>query len=286
MQPIVLSKPNNKSMGGKLLRKPRAPKSLPPMTVTPAPPETTPARPFYENYDFEEREYGSPQHHYRTEVDSPMKSPTPSIVPSLISPPPSESNPVKRMLYRHTIHGSPQSNVTFISRDEKKFVLDPLYREKTSLGTYVDGKSLVKPFKPRGPQMFPARPPRRNPEIYSVDYIDDIRFIKPPAFSLDDFLSEMSEYNRIPLVRMREAVYSRHNYKKITKLLAEQVLHPTLQKEVHVNNFTPESKIQSEILKSRLFNAVFILKGSRGNWPFILPNDPIVQALMIPLLRV
>jgi hypothetical protein len=71
-----------KNGGFKLLRKPRAPK-LPPI---PFPPSPDPAeRPFYENYEFENEEYET--------YSSFHQSPPPSAVPSLISPPPSESNP-------------------------------------------------------------------------------------------------------------------------------------------------------------------------------------------------
>jgi len=220
--------------GFKLLRKPRAPKVLPPIR-TPSPIKElsdSPLKPFYENYDIEaDLQPVTPVtgHH----------SPTPSV-PSLLSPPPSESHPTRRTYYRHMIHGTPHSNVTFVSKDDKKFILDPLYRVKTSLGTYVDGKSLVKPFKPRGPESFPARLPRKFPEIFQVDYVDDIRYYAPPAFTLDSFLMEMSEKQSLPVQTVREAVYSKHNYKKMTKILMQQNTLASSQNEVHTANFTPE----------------------------------------------
>ncbi|XP_060070630.1 leucine-rich repeat-containing protein 63-like [Ylistrum balloti] len=232
-------KKNSSTQDTKLLRRPRAPKPLPPLsTPSPTKNSSSPVKPFYETYDFD------------TDIptrETPVtirQSPTPSVVPSLISPPPSESNPTrKHYLYRHVIqHGSQQTNVAFVSRDDKKFILDPLYRVKTSLGTYVDGKSLIKPFKPRGPESFPARPPRRHPEIFHVDYVDDIRYYAPPTFTLETFMMEISDRQRLPMRSVKQAVCSRYNYKKMTKLLAEQNTFELSQDEVHTNTFTPEGQ--------------------------------------------
>ncbi|KAK3095277.1 hypothetical protein FSP39_012616 [Pinctada imbricata] len=169
-------------------------------------------------------------------------SPVPSVVPSLVSPPPSESNPTRRTYYRNGFGITPQSATSFLTRDDKKYVLDPVYREKTSLGTYVDGKSLVKPFKPRGPESFPARPPRKVNEIYPMDTNDDFRYYQPPAFTLDNFMYHISEMQNIPLVKVRQAMTSKHNYKKLANLLAKQYITPTTQTVLHVHDFTPEGK--------------------------------------------
>ncbi|CAG2219155.1 unnamed protein product [Mytilus edulis] len=223
-----------KKGGFKLLRKPRAPK-LPPI---PFPPSPDPAeRPFYENYDFENEEYET--------YSSFQQSPPPSAVPSLISPPPSESNP-RRGISQRTLHlyGSPLSHVSYIAREDRKYVLDPLYRDRTSLGTYVDGKSLVKPFKPRGPDGLPARPPKRYNEVPFIppgDPQDEFHYYQPPAFTLESFVGECADVMKMPLPKVREAIISKHNYKKLTNLLARKHIIQS-NEEMHVKEFTPEDQ--------------------------------------------
>lgn len=231
--------------GAKLLRRPRAPK-LPPLEPELPP---SPDKPFYEIYDFEQETDFSHRH---------LQSPTPSVVPSLVSPPPSESHPAGGAYYRNNFGISPHSNGSYLHKDDKKFVLDPIYREKTSLGTYVDGKSLVKPFKPRGPESFPTRLPKKPGEILQMDNVEDIRYHQPPAFTLDNFVYHLSELRNIPVRKVRNIFYSKHNYKKLTKLLAERYIHPTVQEEVKVMEMTPEgeckkTKINIDSIRSMAF---------------------------------
>ena len=75
-----------------------------------------------------------------------------------------------------------------------------------------------------------------------MDTFDDIRYYQPPAFTLDNFIFHISEMQNMPLRKVREAITSKHNYKKIANLLAKQYINPTVQEEVHVQQFTPESK--------------------------------------------
>ncbi|XP_060573580.1 leucine-rich repeat-containing protein 63-like isoform X2 [Ruditapes philippinarum] len=227
-------------MGKQLLRKPRAPKPLPPLPVTPAPSGPGAASKlteYFESIDFLDDDLA-----YRSRDPTIRHSPTPSVVPSLVSPPPSESFQ-RKSVFRTFTYPSPLSHISYVSRDEKKFVLDPLFRDQTSLGTYVDGKSLVKPYKPRGPDGLPARPPRRNPEIaHAIDIVDDIRFYNPPAFTLENFMVDVADVRNIPLRKVRALVYSKENYKKLTKLIAEECIYPPTQDEVHLQHLTPESQ--------------------------------------------
>lgn len=227
----LMIKGQGKGGGGfKLLRRPRAPK-LPPLEPELPP---SPDKPFYEIYDFEQEEDFNQRH---------LHSPTPSVVPSLVSPPPSESHPTRGTYYRN-FGISPHSNGSLLRKDDKKFVLDPIYREKTSLGTYVDGKSLVKPFKPRGPEVFPTRPPKKPGEILQMDNFEDIRYYQPPAFTLDNFVYHLSDLRNIPVRKVKEIFYSKHNYKKLTKILAEKYITPTVQEEIKINEMTPEGKLK------------------------------------------
>lgn len=140
------------------------------------------------------------------------------------------------------LYGSPMSHVSYIAREDRKYVLDPLYRERTSLGTYVDGKSLVKPFKPRGPDALPARAPRRFNEVPFIppgDLQDEFHYYQPPAFTLETFVGECAEIVKLPIPKVRQAIVSRHNYKKMTKLLAERHIIRS-NSEMHLKELTPE----------------------------------------------
>ena len=224
---------------GKLLRKPRAPKPLPPLPVTP---EHKAGKDKFTDY-FESYDFGFDDEIAQVRDATLRQSPTPSVVPSLVSPPPPSESNARRSFGRTVTYQSPtlHSRVSFISREEKKFVLDPLFRDHTSLGTYVDGKSLVKPYKPRGPDGLPARAPKKYPEImHAIDIVDDIRFYSPPAFTLENFMVHLSEIRGLPLRKVKEAMYSKHNYKKMTKLLAEKTIYPQTQENIHLHHLTPE----------------------------------------------
>ncbi|WAR28101.1 LRC63-like protein [Mya arenaria] len=226
-------------MGKQLLRRPRAPKPLPPVHDTPAPSTiaaNSKLNDYFDSIDFNIDEDGQ----YRSrEATTTRHSPTPSVVPSLVSPPPSESMH-RKSVFRSLTYPTPQSRVSFLSKDEKKFMLDPLYRDHTSLGTYVDGKSLVKPYKPRGPDGLPTRLPRKNPEItHAIDLVDDIRFYRPPAFTLENFVIKLADIRGIPLKKVRSMVYSQANYKKLTKMIADEFINPT-NHEIHLQHLTPE----------------------------------------------
>ena len=232
-----LSSHGRKTQTGQLLRRPRAPRTLPPLT-----PEGDPDR--SQTSDMK----SSPEHHPFAEVfdmfdlrpeDEVQFSPPPSGAPSLASPPPSESSPTRNTYpFR-----SPVSNVTsFVSRDDEKYILDPMFRGRTSLGTYVDGKSLVRPFKPRGPEPFPPRAPKQVADLM-LDYeCDDIRFFEPPAFTLEHFVAVVAERSRVPVRHVREIVYSRHNVRRLTDIIAEQKVHPRTQTKVNTIHFDPEGK--------------------------------------------
>lgn len=108
----------------------------------------------------------------------------------------------------------------------KRYILDPLHRDKTNLGTYVEG-SLVRPYKPRGPDPLPVREPRRNPQWFPNVLRDeeDLRYYQPPAFTMQDFLIKISEKEKVPIESVQQIMLSQHNYKKIQNLLTQK-LHP------------------------------------------------------------
>lgn len=169
-------------------------------------------------------------------------SPTPSVVPSLASPPPSSSQHA-RQAFLLRLYGSANSNMTYLSNDyDKRYILDRRYRGRTSMGSFADTNSLVKPYSDRGPEPFPLRLPRRNPDFLPMDMFDDVRFYDPPAFRLENFMLHLSAIEEIPLHSVREIITSKHNYKKLTKLLAEHYIYPLRQTSIHVKQITPEGK--------------------------------------------
>ncbi|XP_046336914.1 uncharacterized protein LOC124118719 isoform X1 [Haliotis rufescens] len=226
--------------GGKLLRRPQVPKPLPPLSPCPSPKTDSCFSPgkTYEAYNEVDSLRCDSQ-----EIDFYQSmSPIPSGAPSLVSPPPSESVPTRRT-FRMNTYTSPESHGTsFISRDDLKYVLDPLFRGRSTVGTYIDGKRLTKPFKPRGPDPFPPREPRTINEVWFDCEPDEMRYYQPPTFTLDNFLRHVARMNHVPMRRVKEAVCSQHNYKKLTKLLAETHIYPPVQQTVHQVTFTPEGQ--------------------------------------------
>ncbi|KAL5005485.1 hypothetical protein ScPMuIL_018941 [Solemya velum] len=222
----------------RLLRKPRAPKVLPPLPVTPAPPPKL--QPCYDDSTFNsDNELNDGMQICQQES---AHSPTPSVVTSLASPPPSSSQQARRaFLFR--LYGSAHSNMSYLSNDQdKKYILDRRYRGRTTMGSFTNSNSLVKPYSDRGPEPFPLRLPRRNPDILPMDMFDDLRFYDPPAFRLENFMMHLSAIEEIPLQSVREIMHSKHNYKKLTKLLAEHYIYPVRQLAIHMKHITPEEQ--------------------------------------------
>ena len=199
----------------RLLRKPRAPPIIQPLDPPPSPP-----KPFY----LEDVPYPS-------YFDEGCISPVPSGAPSFASAPMSELPPPRSRGFHAEFLATPPAHKhssRMMRQRDSALILDPVYRDRTNVGTFVEGHSLVKPFKSRGPDPLPPRLPRRNIENYhDVLYDEDMmRFYQPPEFTLQDFLLTLSKHHRVRVEKVKEAVFSQHNYKKIQKLLADNFLHP------------------------------------------------------------
>ena len=110
-----------------------------------------------------------------------------------------------------------------LRKGDLKYILDPVMREKTNLGTYVEGKNLVKPHRHRGPEHFPLRMPKRPKPIPPSILFDEHlgKFQEVPNFCLEDFIVTMSHVHHVPLARTKQIMYSRQTYKKLQMLLAE-----------------------------------------------------------------
>ena len=77
---------------------------------------------------------------------------------------------------------------TYVNPTELKYILDPFYRNNTSLGTYVEGHPLLKPYKPRGPDALPVRPPRTNPPLLSGVFEENVERCKHNFFDNRTFI--------------------------------------------------------------------------------------------------
>ena len=208
---------------GRLLRKPRAPVSISEVaSEDPCPSRvksqtSNGSQSFYEYYEGSDRNLVSP--------------PPPSQFDSRTNSALSKSHPSGKAAARGTVHSRPRN-----PRDDMVYVLDPNYREKTSLGTYVEGQSLVKPFKQRGPEGLPYRRPHlqnlHQPLVGIIVDRFDTEHYKPPEFTLQDFLLKISQREHVPLEKTQRIMFSKHNYKQLQKLLVEQCLHPPQQQHV------------------------------------------------------
>ena len=222
--PKTIPPPGGMAGGGGqgLLRRPRAP-------VAPEPPEYPPECP----------ESPGMAKSVVSEISAGINScaglynysPEPSIHPSVVSPPPPSE---RHSHHNYPHHGHPSHHRTrgqgyIIKRDNTKYVLDPLYRDNTNVGTYVEGRSLVKPYRHRGPAALPAKLPRRNPTVAFVTFgldEDMERYYPPPLFTLQDFLIKVSQVQSLPLEKVKEVMFSKHNYKKVQKMLAQDLVPP------------------------------------------------------------
>ena len=106
---------------------------------------------------------------------------------------------------------------------DSRFIIDPAFRQKTNLGTYVEGHTLVKAFRPRGPAPLPAREPLRhfsvaNAIIPPIESEGHERFRDLPEFSLQDFVQMLAERERVPLVKV-EKVPTRFELRQAKNLL-------------------------------------------------------------------
>ncbi|XP_064638734.1 leucine-rich repeat-containing protein 63-like isoform X2 [Lineus longissimus] len=188
---------------------------------------------------------------------------TPSVVPSLASPPPSEYNRRNQSGPGLSPNRLKQNDLTLspvvsplarrrIQKNDQKYILDPVYsnsRERSSQSNtlqdatgpgYVEGENLVKPFKPRGPEGFPMRVHRQPPDLH-YDLLwdeDDLKYFPTPLFTLNEFLLHVSQVQSLPLKQLQKVVLSRHNYKKLTKLLAKK--HLPKSKHVTSVNFNEQ----------------------------------------------
>jgi hypothetical protein len=104
-------------------------------------------------------------------------------------------------------------------------MLDPVFRERTNLGTYVEGHTMVKPYRSRGPPGLPYREPKRNPPIlYSFVDEDEMRYYQPPAFTLQDFTLRLAEKENVPIEKIQTIMFSKHTYKRMQTLLVERCM--------------------------------------------------------------
>lgn len=174
--------------------------------------------------------------------------------PSLASPPPSESaQTIPAYLYRS--YDNVNNSLAFMSKEDEKYILDPGFRSRTKLGKYVDEQKLVASSKPRGPDPFPPSTLKKVPENFLDTELDDGRYTaQPPSFTLEHFIVDIAKVSKMPVPKLRQIMYSKHNYKKLTDLLQSQVIRPHMQTKVNNVVFDPKGNhffISSFYLKSQ-----------------------------------
>ncbi|XP_071511291.1 uncharacterized protein [Diadema antillarum] len=118
-----------------------------------------------------------------------------------------------------------------------KFIIESRYnmnnRANKAAGKALESDSLVKPYKPRGPDPFPLRQPKQPPEVkHEILYanVDDPRYYEIPAFSLNDFCYDLSRVYEMPREQVKNIVFSKQNFKKMTTLFASFTNTPRQEK--------------------------------------------------------
>ena len=88
--------------------------------------------------------------------------------------------------------------------------------------------SVIKPFKVKGPDPLPPRPPRKLRELPLEAFINDSYIRPPPEFTLKDFVKRLP--SRAGLNEDGEPMVSDQNYEKLTNWFAAHKPH---QSAVH-----------------------------------------------------
>ncbi|XP_070538709.1 leucine-rich repeat-containing protein 63-like [Ptychodera flava] len=165
-----------------------------------------------------------------------MISPIPSLAPSLASGvqesevrrgtsslSAAKSDPYKLSPQQSRV--LPHSPVNTL---DSRYFLESRFKARTDTGT-IGALSLVKPYKPRGPDGLPLRPPKQVPEIkheyyyqhsdFDLSYSEE-QYRSLPEFTLQDFLLDIRRMRKLPKANLQEAMVSKQNFKKLTTLFA------------------------------------------------------------------
>ncbi|XP_033096129.1 leucine-rich repeat-containing protein 63-like isoform X2 [Anneissia japonica] len=171
-------------------------------------------------------------------------SPIPSVAPTLESCSDNDiegfqtpaNTPRTRQKSRksQTRSHSPSYLYPSVNANDWRFILESRY-QKCRDHSKMESFSVVKPYKPRGPDPFPFREPVRPAEVrkellYSDSF--DIYNFKFPEFTLNDFQFDINAIYNMSKSTMTEAVLSKQNYKKLTTLFATFIETPR-QEEVN-----------------------------------------------------
>ncbi|XP_071838060.1 uncharacterized protein [Apostichopus japonicus] len=231
---------NSKKKGFKPLRRPLAPPSPPQ-----PPPQLLPKSGKRSKYISGPslRSQSLPSLVDGNDIDEDRVSPVPSNAPSLASDiadtlhnAPQNTPWTKRGAssqghYQETISGS-------IDPSDWRFILESKYKIKwdkhgSKRTNPMESKSLVKPYKPRGPDAFPPRLPLKPPEVlkeFVYADADHLRYHDFPEFALEDFLIQNPLYG-YSSSKLKTVIFSKQNYKKLTTLFAKFLETPVQEKE-------------------------------------------------------
>lgn len=119
-------------------------------------------------------------------------------------------------------------------------------------GDTLSKKGLVLPYKPRGPDPFPMREPKRPPDVKREYILPDEHARVTPEFTLEDFLLKNKPY-LLPRNDLKSAILSRANYKKLTMLLQQELMNDqTSVKTVDVSQQAEIVTQQRRVPKTQL----------------------------------
>ncbi|XP_022790288.1 leucine-rich repeat-containing protein 63-like [Stylophora pistillata] len=119
--------------------------------------------------------------------------------------------------------------VSSIKRPVKSKVADPARREVRFHGDVpLPIASVVKPFKTKGPDSLPLRPPRKLRELPLEAFLKDSYSRPPPEFTLTDFMKRLP--SRAGANEDGEPMISDQNYEKLTSWFAANRPH---QSSIH-----------------------------------------------------
>ncbi|CAD5116590.1 DgyrCDS5467 [Dimorphilus gyrociliatus] len=222
---------DHKKHEGRLLRRPRAPKSK---EITENNLKALDPLP----------DIQSNRQLYHIGEESPVASHLGETNTSIvISPPPPSTDlyPCNAVQVHSSSANASSSKPKSRQKALNRFYLDSSHRERTNLGTYVEGKgeaSLVKPWKPKGPDgLYTVLKPRRKPPPFqTIPMEDEERYFRPPDFTLEDFMRSLSDRCKYPIEKVENIVYSKQNYKRMIQIV-QKILQLNKNQEM-INNFT------------------------------------------------
>ncbi|KAL9965787.1 hypothetical protein ACROYT_G029634 [Oculina patagonica] len=155
--------------------------------------------------------------------------------------------------------------------------------------------SVIKPFKAKGPDPLPPRPPRKLRELPLEAFIKDSYTRPPPEFTLKDFVKRLP--SRAGLDEDGEPMVSDQNYEKLTNWLATNKPHQSaihsleIDSGVDVPDVTPRVPARQLLIEMQFQGMDISLLPDQeddflqGRSSTVFPATPAVSKLTMPVSR-